>query len=192
MIPRLAVRRLVAGDEGSDRGLVPATSSPSSTRHLATRPYLFGERPAFADFGLYAQLYRVLDRPDARARSCATRRRTSCRLDPGDARPARRGRLRAAGTRSSTDADAAAARRGRRRLLPVDARPTRRRWRAGDKEIHRHARRQAVHAGNAEVPRQVAGGAGRPATPPWPTSRTATPASDTPSVGSGCSKVERG
>jgi glutathione S-transferase len=25
--------------------------------HLATRPYLFGRRPAFADFGLWGQIY---------------------------------------------------------------------------------------------------------------------------------------
>ena len=29
-------------------------------RHLASRPYLFGARPAFADFGLWGQLPRVL------------------------------------------------------------------------------------------------------------------------------------
>lgn len=32
-------------------------------RHLATRTYLFGERPAFADFGLYAQLYQLSTDP---------------------------------------------------------------------------------------------------------------------------------
>jgi glutathione S-transferase len=31
--------------------------------HLATRPYLFGARPAFADFGLFAQLYQCLTDP---------------------------------------------------------------------------------------------------------------------------------
>ena len=31
--------------------------------HLATRPYLFGGRPALADFGLYAQLYQCLTDP---------------------------------------------------------------------------------------------------------------------------------
>jgi glutathione S-transferase len=32
-------------------------------RHLASRTYLFGERPAFADFGLYAQLYQLSTDP---------------------------------------------------------------------------------------------------------------------------------
>jgi glutathione S-transferase len=32
-------------------------------RHLATRTYLFGERPAFADFGLFAQLYQCSTDP---------------------------------------------------------------------------------------------------------------------------------
>ena len=32
-------------------------------RHLATRTYLFGERPALADFGLYAQLYQCSTDP---------------------------------------------------------------------------------------------------------------------------------
>ncbi len=32
-------------------------------RHLARRKYLFGERPAFADFGLYAQLYQCSTDP---------------------------------------------------------------------------------------------------------------------------------
>lgn len=32
-------------------------------RHLAARTYLFGERPAFADFGLYAQLYQLSTDP---------------------------------------------------------------------------------------------------------------------------------
>ncbi len=35
--------------------------------HLATRPYLFGARPAFADFGLYAQLYEAWTDPTAGA-----------------------------------------------------------------------------------------------------------------------------
>jgi glutathione S-transferase len=32
-------------------------------RHLATRPYLFGGRPVFADFGIYPQLYECLTDP---------------------------------------------------------------------------------------------------------------------------------
>ncbi len=30
-------------------------------RHLATRPYLFGGRPAFGDFGLWGQILRTVD-----------------------------------------------------------------------------------------------------------------------------------
>lgn len=33
--------------------------------HLATRPFLFGSRPAFADFGLFAQLYEAWTDPTA-------------------------------------------------------------------------------------------------------------------------------
>ena len=36
-------------------------------RHLATRPYLFGGRPVFGDFGLYPQLYQCLTDPTAGA-----------------------------------------------------------------------------------------------------------------------------
>ena len=32
-------------------------------RHLARRTYLFGNRPAFADFGMYAQLYQCSTDP---------------------------------------------------------------------------------------------------------------------------------
>jgi glutathione S-transferase len=32
-------------------------------RHLAPRPYLFGGRPAFGDFGVYPQLYQCLSDP---------------------------------------------------------------------------------------------------------------------------------
>ena len=62
MIPRLAFV-----------GSTPATKQPIEDsyrrqlaildRHLATRTYLFGERPAFADFGLYAQLYQLSTDP---------------------------------------------------------------------------------------------------------------------------------
>ena len=36
-------------------------------RHLATRPYLFGGRPAFADFGLWGQIYEMWTDPTAGA-----------------------------------------------------------------------------------------------------------------------------
>ena len=62
MIPRLAFV-----------GSTPATKQPIEDsyrrqlaildRHLATRTYLFGECPAFADFGLYAQLYQLSTDP---------------------------------------------------------------------------------------------------------------------------------
>jgi glutathione S-transferase len=44
-------------------------------RHLAARPYLFGARPAFADFGLFAQLYQCSTDPTPAAlmRSSAPR-----------------------------------------------------------------------------------------------------------------------
>ena len=35
--------------------------------HLSTRPYLFGGRPAFADFGLWGQLYELWTDPTAGA-----------------------------------------------------------------------------------------------------------------------------
>lgn len=31
-------------------------------KHLALRPFLFGQRPSLADFGLAGQLYQCLDR----------------------------------------------------------------------------------------------------------------------------------
>ncbi len=45
--------------------------------HLAARPYLLGDRPALADFGMYAQLYQCLTDPTAGAiiRSGAPRTR---------------------------------------------------------------------------------------------------------------------
>src|SRR3954447_23198992 len=36
-------------------------------RHLATRPYLFGARPAFGDFGLWGQIYEMWTDPTAGA-----------------------------------------------------------------------------------------------------------------------------
>ena len=35
--------------------------------HLSTRPYLFGGRPAFGDFGLWGQLYELWTDPTAGA-----------------------------------------------------------------------------------------------------------------------------
>jgi glutathione S-transferase len=44
--------------------------------HLAERPYLFGARPAFADFGVYPQLYECLSDPTPGARLRARAPRT--------------------------------------------------------------------------------------------------------------------
>ncbi len=62
--------------------------------HLARRPYLFGGRPALADFGLGGQMYQLLDRSDPsgdRPPRSAERRR----VGGAHARAARRGRVRA-------------------------------------------------------------------------------------------------
>jgi glutathione S-transferase len=54
--------------------------------HLARRPFLFGGRPAFADFGLYAQLYESLTDPTPggliRARAPRTQAWLERMLDP--------------------------------------------------------------------------------------------------------------
>ncbi len=66
MVPRLAF----VGSSAETRPLIEA----SFTRvlaildaHLAARPYLFGARPAFADFGLWPQLYQCATDPTPRA-----------------------------------------------------------------------------------------------------------------------------
>jgi hypothetical protein len=62
MIPRLSFVGSTAATkdliEGSFRNQLAVLD-----KHLATRPYLFGHRPAFADFGLYAQLYQCSTDP---------------------------------------------------------------------------------------------------------------------------------
>jgi hypothetical protein len=49
--------------------------------HLATRPYLFGARPAFADFGLWAQLYELWSDPTPGALLRARAPRTVAWID---------------------------------------------------------------------------------------------------------------
>ncbi len=62
MVPRLsfvgstdATRDQIEGSFRREIGLLE--------RHLASRPYLFGGRPAFADFGVFPQLYEALTDP---------------------------------------------------------------------------------------------------------------------------------
>jgi glutathione S-transferase len=62
MIPRL---RFVGSTEAT-KGPIEASYRRQLAileRHLATRTYLFGARPAFGDFGLYAQLYQLSTDP---------------------------------------------------------------------------------------------------------------------------------
>ncbi|MBX3024025.1 glutathione S-transferase family protein [bacterium] len=62
MIPRLAF----VGSTEATKGPIEDSYRRQLAileRHLATRTYLFGERPAFADFGLYAQLYQLSTDP---------------------------------------------------------------------------------------------------------------------------------
>jgi glutathione S-transferase len=62
MIPRLAF----VGSSPDTKEQIEASYKRQLAildRHLAARRYLFGARPAFADFGLYAQLYQCLTDP---------------------------------------------------------------------------------------------------------------------------------
>lgn len=62
MVPRLSF----VGSTAATRQLIEDSYRRQLAildRHLARRPYLFGERPAFADFGLYAQLYQLSTDP---------------------------------------------------------------------------------------------------------------------------------
>ena len=64
MVPRLSF----VGSSEATRPLIEASFADMLhvvEQHLATRPYLFGARPVFADFGLYAQLYEALTDPTA-------------------------------------------------------------------------------------------------------------------------------
>jgi glutathione S-transferase len=62
MVPRLAF----VGSNAETRDTIEASFRRQAKileAHLARRPYLFGARPAFADFGAYAQLYQCLSDP---------------------------------------------------------------------------------------------------------------------------------
>ncbi len=62
MIPRLKF----VGSSAETKDQIEASYKRQLTRlnaHLARRRYLFGERPAFADFGMYAQLYQCATDP---------------------------------------------------------------------------------------------------------------------------------
>jgi glutathione S-transferase len=62
MIPRLAFVGSTAATKDQIEGSFQ-NQLAILDRHLATRPYLFGQRPALADFGLYAQLYQCSTDP---------------------------------------------------------------------------------------------------------------------------------
>jgi len=62
MIPRLSF----VGSSAQTKDLIESsfrTQLAILDRHLTARPYLFGARPALADFGLYAQLYQASTDP---------------------------------------------------------------------------------------------------------------------------------
>jgi glutathione S-transferase len=66
MIPRL---KLVGSSAATKRQIEASLERQLGILgpHLAFRKYLFGDRPAFADFGLYAQLYQCASDPTPRA-----------------------------------------------------------------------------------------------------------------------------
>lgn len=62
MVPRLAF----VGSNATTRPLIEASFERAMAlveAHLAARPFLFGARPAFADFGLWAQVYELSTDP---------------------------------------------------------------------------------------------------------------------------------
>ena len=62
MVPRLAL----VGSSAATKDVIEGSFHRQLTileRHLDARPYLFGGRPALADFGLYAQLYQCSTDP---------------------------------------------------------------------------------------------------------------------------------
>jgi hypothetical protein len=62
MVPRLSF----VGSSAETRDQIEASFRREVRileRHLASRPYLFGGRPAFADFGVFPQLYEALTDP---------------------------------------------------------------------------------------------------------------------------------
>lgn len=66
MIPRMAF----AGANDNNKPLLVesfANVADILEQHLSTRSYLFGERPAYGDFGLWGQLYQAYEDPSCRA-----------------------------------------------------------------------------------------------------------------------------
>jgi glutathione S-transferase len=67
MVPRLSF----VGSSAATRPTIEASFERQLAvleQHLARRPYLFGARPAFGDFGLFPQLYECSTDPTPRAR----------------------------------------------------------------------------------------------------------------------------
>jgi acetyl esterase/lipase/glutathione S-transferase len=126
-------------------------------KHLEGRPYLFGGRPALGDFGLFAQLYECWTDPTPGAHIRATAPRVQAwierMLDPaaqGDFEPW--ARLEPTFLPFLRDEVGAVFFRGRSRT---------RRGRGGAEQMRSRSSGQAVHAGAAEVPREVARRAAR-------------------------------
>jgi glutathione S-transferase len=62
MVPRLAF----VGSEAATRGVIEGSFTRllnHLNNHLAARPFLFGARPSFGDFGLFAQIYEAATDP---------------------------------------------------------------------------------------------------------------------------------
>ena len=114
--------------------------------HLEGRRYLFGARPAFADFGIAAQIWEAWTDPTG-SRLVPPRTRDWCRRIQD---PAERGPVRGLG-RARADARAAA-RRGSRRAVPalVGRQCPRDCRRCG--ELRRRYRGRALDAGAAALP----------------------------------------
>jgi len=90
MVPRLAL----VGSSAATKDVIEGSFRRQLAileRHLAVRPYLFGGRPALADFGLYAQLYQCSTDPTPgelmRATSPAVLGWIDSMLDPAPAGP---------------------------------------------------------------------------------------------------------
>ncbi len=126
--------------------------------HLATRPYLFGARPAFGDFGLWAQLYEAWTDPTPGA---LIEGRAPHLLDWVHRMlwPRAEGDVRAV-VASRADPVAAARAAGRPALPAVDG-GERRGDRGRQRRVPRRTRGQELDPEAPEVPRQVACGAAR-------------------------------
>ncbi len=92
MVPRLAF--VGSSADGRNRETIERSFRRELLlleRHLATRPYVFGARPAFGDFGLFPQLYECLTDPTPgaviRAEAPRVRDWIERMLDPRDEGP---------------------------------------------------------------------------------------------------------